>query len=100
MARTRCCLRAVPAPWCLPPARSWSASGIFYYVKPSERAGHSWDEVPAAIKSTFDKLGIPGAEKKFLASVGAQYESETIYHKLREDLAAQGVIFLDTGAAL
>ena len=61
---------------------------------------HSWEDVPEGIKNTYDKLGIPEAEKKFLAGVGAQYESETIYHKLRDDLAAQGVIFLDTGEAL
>jgi Fe-S cluster assembly protein SufB len=73
---------------------------IFYYVKPAERTGRTWDEVPANIKNTFDRLGIPEAEKKFLAGVGAQYESETIYHKLRDDLAAQGVIFLDTDHAL
>jgi Fe-S cluster assembly protein SufB len=89
------------------PMPSWGADlseidfgNIFYYVKPADRAGHTWEEVPANIKNTFDKLGIPEAEKKFLAGVGAQYESETIYHKLREDLAAQGVIFLDTGVAL
>ncbi|HVA93165.1 MAG TPA: Fe-S cluster assembly protein SufB [Chloroflexota bacterium] len=89
------------------PMPNWGADlsdidfgNIFYYVKPSEQAGHTWEEVPDAIKSTFDKLGIPEAEKKYLAGVGAQYESETIYHKLREDLAAQGVIFLDTGVAL
>jgi Fe-S cluster assembly protein SufB len=89
------------------PMPNWGADlsdidfgNIFYYVKPSESAGHTWDEVPEGIKNTFDKLGIPEAEKKFLAGVGAQYESETIYHKLRDDLAKQGVIFLDTGVAL
>ncbi|MDB5074260.1 MAG: FeS assembly protein SufB, partial [Chloroflexi bacterium] len=89
------------------PMPNWGADlsdidfgNIFYYVKPSESAGHTWEEVPEGIKNTFDKLGIPEAEKKFLAGVGAQYESETIYHKLREDLAQQGVIFLDTGVAL
>ncbi|HXT38282.1 MAG TPA: Fe-S cluster assembly protein SufB [Chloroflexota bacterium] len=89
------------------PMPNWGADlseidfgNIFYYVKPSEQAGHTWEEVPEAIKNTFDKLGIPEAEKKYLAGVGAQYESETIYHKLREDLTAQGVIFLDTGVAL
>ena len=89
------------------PMPSWGADlsaidfgNIFYYVKPSEHAGRSWDDVPEGIKNTFDRLGIPEAEKKFLAGVGAQYESETIYHKLREDLMKQGVIFLDTGVAL
>jgi Fe-S cluster assembly protein SufB len=68
---------------------------IFYYIRPTEKQGKTWDEVPAYIKDTFEKLGIPEAERKFLAGVGAQYESEVIYHSLREDLAKQGVIFLD-----
>jgi Fe-S cluster assembly protein SufB len=75
-------------------------SDIYYYVKASDRNSTSWNDVPTEVKNTFDRLGIPEAEKKFLAGVGAQYESETIYHKLREDLSKQGVIFLDTGAAL
>ncbi|CAN5687714.1 Fe-S cluster assembly protein SufB [soil metagenome] len=68
---------------------------IFYYIRPSEKQGKNWDEVPAYIKDTFDKLGIPEAEKKYLAGVGAQYESEVVYHSLREDLEKLGVIFLD-----
>jgi Fe-S cluster assembly protein SufB len=67
---------------------------IFYYVKPAEAESKSWDEVPNTIKSTFDKLGIPEAEQKFLAGVGAQYESEMVYHKIQERLEQQGVIFL------
>jgi Fe-S cluster assembly protein SufB len=67
---------------------------IYYYVKPSEKEGESWDDVPEAIKNTFDRLGIPEAERKFLAGVGAQYESEMVYHKVQEHLAQQGVIFL------
>jgi len=62
---------------------------IFYYIRPSEKQGKTWDEVPEYIKNTFEKLGIPEAERKFLAGVGAQYESEVIYHSLREDLQAQ-----------
>ncbi len=73
---------------------------IFYYIRPSEKQGKTWDEVPAYIKDTFEKLGIPEAERKFLAGVGAQYESEVIYHSLREDLAALGVVFLDMDAAV
>ncbi len=73
---------------------------IFYYIRPSEKQGKSWDEVPAYIKDTFEKLGIPEAERKFLAGVGAQYESEVIYHSLREDLSKQGVIFTDMDSAL
>ncbi len=68
---------------------------IFYYIRPSEKQGKTWDEVPEYIKNTFEKLGIPEAERKFLAGVGAQYESEVIYHSLREDLEKLGVIFLD-----
>ena len=73
---------------------------IYYYAKASEKAEKSWDDVPDNIKNTFNKLGIPEAEKKFLAGVGAQYESEVVYHSLREDLAKQGVIFMDTDSAL
>lgn len=73
---------------------------IVYYVKPSERSSRSWDEVPEEIKRTFDKLGIPEAEQKFLAGVSAQYESEVVYHNMKEDLAKQGVIFMDTDSAL
>jgi Fe-S cluster assembly protein SufB len=73
---------------------------IYYYVKASERQGKSWDEVPAEIKNTFDRLGIPEAERKFLAGVGAQYESEVVYHSLREDLSKKGVIFVDSDTAL
>ena len=68
---------------------------IFYYIRPAEKQGKTWDEVPAYIKDTFEKLGIPEAERKFLAGVGAQYESEVIYHSLRKDLEEQGVLFLD-----
>jgi Fe-S cluster assembly protein SufB len=67
---------------------------IFFYVKPSESESKSWDDVPEAIKNTFDKLGIPEAERKFLAGVGAQYESEMVYHKIQKHLEDQGVIFL------
>jgi len=68
---------------------------IYYYIRPTEKQGKTWDEVPEYIKNTFEKLGIPEAERKFLAGVGAQYESEVIYHSLREDLEKQGVLFLD-----
>ena len=67
---------------------------IYYYVKPTDNEGRSWDDVPESIKNTFDRLGIPEAERKFLAGVGAQYESEMVYHKLQEHLEKQGVIFL------
>ena len=73
---------------------------IYYYAKASDKTEKNWDDVPDNVKKTFDKLGIPEAEKKFLAGVGAQYESEVVYHSLREDLAKQGVLFLDTDQAL
>jgi Fe-S cluster assembly protein SufB len=67
---------------------------IYYYVRPMEAQGRSWNDLPATIKNTFDKLGIPEAEQKFLAGVGAQYESEMVYHSIQEHLEKQGVIFL------
>jgi len=73
---------------------------IFYYLKPSEGAERTWDDVPEDIKNTFEKLGIPEMERKFLAGVGAQYESEVVYHSLQQELTDQGVIFLDTDQAL
>jgi len=83
------------------PMPTWGADlskldldNIFYYVKPTEKGANSWDDVPTAIKDTFNKLGIPEAEQKFLAGVGAQYESEMVYHSIQEHLEKQGVIFL------
>ncbi|SFD94858.1 Iron-regulated ABC transporter membrane component SufB [Lentibacillus persicus] len=73
---------------------------IVYYVKPSEKTERTWDEVPDEIKQTFDKLGIPEAEQKYLAGVSAQYESEVVYHNLKEDLEELGIIFKDTDTAL
>jgi Fe-S cluster assembly protein SufB len=73
---------------------------IHYYMKASDRQGKTWDDVPADIKNTFEKLGIPEAERKFLAGVGAQYESEVVYHSLREDLQKKGVLFVDTDTAV
>src|SRR4051795_7600370 len=73
---------------------------IFYYIKPTESQAKSWEDLPADILYTWDTLGIPEAEKKYLAGVGAQYESEVVYHKLQEDLEAKGVIFLDMDSAL
>src|ERR671916_2179002 len=74
---------------------------IKYFVRSSEKQATSWDELPEDIKSTYDKLGIPEAEKqRLIAGVAAQYESEVVYHQIREDLEEQGVIFLDTDTAL
>ena len=67
---------------------------IFYYVKPTSEEAKTWEDVPADMKRTFDKLGIPEAEQKFLSGVGAQYDSEVVYHKIKESLEKQGVIFL------
>jgi len=89
------------------PVPTWGADlsdmdfdDIYYYIRPAEKASKSWDEVPEYIKDTFEKLGIPEAERKFLAGVGAQYESEVVYHSLREDLQKMGVIFLDMDAGV
>ena len=73
---------------------------IHYYVRPNAKNSTSWEDVPEDIKNTFEKLGIPEAEKKSLGGVGAQYESETVYHKLKEEIEKQGVIFLDMDTAL
>ena len=73
---------------------------IHYFVRASEKNSRSWDEVPEDIKNTFDRLGIPEAERKFLSGVGAQYESEVVYHQVNEALEKQGVIFTDMDTAL
>jgi Fe-S cluster assembly protein SufB len=76
-------------------------ANIYYYVKPmEEQAGRDWDDVPDSIKQTFDKLGIPEAERKFLAGVSAQYDSEVVYHSIRADLEKLGVIFGDCDTGL
>ncbi len=89
------------------PMPTWGAdlSGIdfqeiYYYVLASDKRAQSWEDVPDYVKRTFDKLGIPEAEQKFLAGVGAQYDSEVVYHNIREDLKKKGVIFVDTDTAL
>ncbi len=73
---------------------------IYYYLKPSGEQVDDWDELPAEMKATYEKLGIPEAERKYLAGVTAQYESEVVYHKNREDLEAQGILFSDMDTAL
>ena len=89
------------------PMPTWGAdlSGIdfediFYYLRASDKTMKDWNDVPDYIKRTFDQLGIPQAEQKYLAGVGAQYDSESVYHNIRKDLAAQGVVFMDTDTAL
>jgi Fe-S cluster assembly protein SufB len=73
---------------------------IFYYIRPTEKQAKTWEDLPPDIKNTWDRLGIPEAERKFLAGVGAQYESEVVYHKLKDDLESQGVLFLDMDSGL
>ncbi|MBE3595274.1 MAG: Fe-S cluster assembly protein SufB [Candidatus Carbobacillus altaicus] len=89
------------------PVPTWGADlseldfeDIYYYVKPAERPGRTWEEVPEEIKKTFERLGIPEAEQKFLAGVSAQYESEVVYHNIKKELEAKGIIFMDTDSAL
>jgi Fe-S cluster assembly protein SufB len=86
--------------WGSPEIHDIDFDNIYYYIRPAEKMGKTWDEVPEYIKDTFEKLGIPEAERKFLAGVGAQYESEVIYHSLREDLEKLGVVFLDMDSAV
>src|SRR5579875_812232 len=73
---------------------------IYYYVKPIDKQVNAWEQLPESVKKTYDKLGIPEAERKYLAGVTAQYESEVVYHRNREDLEAQGVLFCDMDTAL
>ncbi len=91
------------------PTPQWGGAGmlneinyddIYYYVRATDRAERSWDEVPPEIKDTFDKLGIPEAEQKFLQGVSAQYDSESVYHNIHKDLESKGVIFLDMDSGL
>jgi Fe-S cluster assembly protein SufB len=92
---------ARPMPtWGSPMLAEVNFDDIHYFVRSSERASRSWDDVPEDVKRTFDRLGIPEAERKFLSGVGAQYESEVVYHQVREDLEQQGVIFMDMDTAL
>ena len=89
------------------PMPNWGADlsgldfeNIFYFMRATHKPGRTWDEVPDSIKNTFDRLGIPEAERKYLAGVSAQYESEVVYHKVKDDLSAKGVIFADMDTAV
>ena len=91
------------------PTPQWGGGGalddidyddIYYYVRATDRVERDWDDVPPEIKDTFDKLGIPEAEQKFLQGVTAQYDSESVYHNIREDLEKKGVIFMDMDTGL
>ncbi len=92
---------ARPMPtWGSPMLAEVDFDDIHYFVRASEKAERSWDDVPEDVKKTFDRLGIPEAERNFLAGVGAQYESEVVYHQVNEELEKQGVIFMDMDTAL
>ncbi len=89
------------------PMPNWGADlsdldfdNLYYYAKPSEKQWKTWEDVPEDIKNTFDRIGIPEAERKFLAGVGAQYDSEVVYHNIKEELSKKGVIFSDPESAV
>src|SRR6201990_2925979 len=86
--------------WGSPMLAEGDYDDIHYFVRASEKSSRTWDDVPDDIKRTFDRLGIPEAERKFLSGVGAQYESEVVYHQVREDLEKQGIIFMDMDSGL
>ena len=90
----------MPMPTWGPDLSSLDPNDIHFYVKPTEKMQNSWDDIPEKIKRTFEAIGVPQAEKKFLAGVGAQYESEMIYKNLRERWANEGVVFVDTSEGL
>ncbi|MFA6525214.1 MAG: Fe-S cluster assembly protein SufB [Patescibacteria group bacterium] len=73
---------------------------IYYYIKPTEKQARTWQDLPKDIKTTYDRIGVPEAEKNFLAGVGAQYDSEVVYHSLQKELSKQGIIFVSMDAAL
>ena len=90
----------LPLPSFGPDLSSLDFNSYTYFIRPSERVEKSWDEVPETIRNTFDKLGIPEAEQKYLAGVSTQYESEAVYHNMLQEVEDKGVIFLDTDTAL
>src|SRR5688572_11206568 len=92
---------AKPQPtWGSPMLADVDYDDIHYFVRASEKSSKTWDDVPEDIKNTFDRLGIPEAERKFLSGVDAQYESEVVYHQVREDLEKQGIVFMDMDSGL
>lgn len=86
--------------WGSPYLQDVDFDNIHYYIRPTDRKATDWNDVPAEIKNTFDRLGIPETEKKFLSGMGAQFESETVYHSLQKHLEEKGVIFVDTDTAV
>jgi Fe-S cluster assembly protein SufB len=89
-----------PMPWWGADLSGIDFENIFYYLKPTEKQAKSWEDLPEDIRGTWDKLGIPEAEKKYLGGVSAQYESEVVYHKIKEELDQMGVIFTDMDSGL
>src|SRR5579863_1607980 len=88
------------APWFAINMPDLDFEDIYYYIKPTDKQVNAWDELPDSVKNTYEKLGIPEAERKYLAGVTAQYESEVVYHRNRADLAAKGVLFSDMDTAI
>ena len=88
------------APWFAVNMPDIDFDDIYYYIKPTDQQVDEWDELPEQLKATYEKLGIPEAERKYLAGVTAQYESEVVYHRNREDLEKQGILFCDMDTAL
>src|ERR671914_1229015 len=88
------------APWFAVNMPDLDFQDIYYYIKPIDKQVDSWDQLPDSVKETYEKLGIPEAERKYLAGVTAQYESEVVYHRNREDLEKQGILFCDMDTAL
>jgi Fe-S cluster assembly protein SufB len=88
------------APWFAVNMPDLDFSDIYYYIKPTDKQVNAWDQLPDSVKSTYEKLGIPEAERKYLAGVTAQYESEVVYHRNRKELEDQGVLFCDMDSAL
>jgi len=92
--------QARPMPWWGADLSGIDFDDIYYFIRSTEKQAQSWEDLPDDIKQTWDKLGIPEAEKKYLGGVSAQYESEVVYHKIREELDSIGVIFTDMDSAL
>ncbi|MDP9341081.1 MAG: Fe-S cluster assembly protein SufB [Actinomycetota bacterium] len=92
--------RARPMPWWGADLSDIDFENIYYFIRATEKQAQSWEDLPDDIKGTWDRLGIPEAEKKYLGGVSAQYESEVVYHKIRDELDAMGVLFCDMDTAL
>src|SRR5699024_8683949 len=89
-----------PVPTWGPDLSGLNIDDIIYYVRPDTDMNHTWEDVPDDIKDTFERLGIPEAERKALAGVGAQYDSEVVYHNIKDDMKKRGVVYLDMDTAV